>query len=148
MSGTEMFPTVNEPRESWTPNPTRWPRLKAVGAVLFVIALGGVGGWFMTGDPIGALLTAVCLTVLTAALVAAPVLVVRLDAVDRRLSGHDRALEHVNLQHSVLRTRQDSDHATVSVLSHRLEEQHLTLGEYRSERRNNVLDMKNARRMK
>lgn len=140
MSGTQYFPSITAEPE--TSDPTRRPRLRSIAAIATVIAAGAAAGWWWTADLIGALVAAVCLVVLTCAVIIVPLVVARLDAFDRRLTEHDRDLARHALEVGVVRNRQDTDHATVSVLGQRIEEQHLALGEYRSEQRNNVLDMR------
>ena len=142
MSGTQHFPSITAEPESFIPDPGRWPRLKATMAVVAVTTTGAGAGWWWTADMLGALVAAVCLVVLTAAVVAVPAVITRLDASDRRHAAADRDRERLALELGILRTRQDTDHATMSVLGQRVEEQHLAMGDCRSERRNNVLDMR------
>lgn len=146
MSGTGHWPRIDAEPEPWAADPTRWPRLRAGATVLAVIAAGGGAGWWWTSDPIGGLIGAVCLVVLVCAVVAVPWIAVRLDASDRRHAAADRDRERLALEAELLRTRQDTDHATLSVLGHRVEEQHLAITEVSSRQRNHELDELTARR--
>ena len=145
MSGTGQFPSIQAEPETFTADPTRWPRIRSAAAVLAVIAAGGGAGWWWTGEPVGALVAAVCLIVLVCAVLVVPWVVVRLDASDRRHAVADRDRERLALDVQLVRTRQDTDHARLSVLRQRVEEQHLEHLECRSERRNQVIDMNRAK---
>ena len=141
MSGTQYFPSIDAEPEAWTPDPTRWPRLRATIMLAAVTVTAGLAGWWWTADLLAAAVTATGVMVLVCAAGLITV-IARLDAFDRRHAAADRDRERLALEMGVLRTRQDTDHATVSVLGQRVEEQHLAMGEYRSQRRNNVLDMR------
>lgn len=145
MTGTGRWPRIDAEPERWASDPTRWPRLRAGATVLAIIAAGGAAGWWWTGEPVGGLVAAACLVVLVGAVAAVPWIVVRLDASDRRHAAADRDRERIALEAELLRARQDTDHARLSVLAQRVEEQHLALGECRSQARNNVLDMRAKR---
>lgn len=140
MSGTGQLPSIDAEPERWAADPHRWARLKATAVVCAITVAGWGAGWWWTGEPAGGLVTAACLVIIVCAVIVVPAAWPRLDAQDARHTRQERDLSRLALEVGVMRTRQDTDTARLSVLGQRVEEQHLEHLECRSERRNQVLD--------
>lgn len=143
MSGTSRLSAV--PGSVWRPGSRSGVRWRTTAAVVVVIASGGVAGWMWTRDPVGALLAAVCLTVLVAAVAVVPAVAARLGSSDARQSRLERGVAGLRLEVHALQGRVDRESTRLTGVGRRVEELDIAVRSARSERRNNVLDIQRRR---